>query len=368
MVVAIVAPLAANATSTSTQQTSQQLLTTLEQQIASLKAQIQALNTQLESLKKAQGEVKETTQEVKGTLKLLNQLKPGMSGEEVKKLQEILATDSDVYPEGLISGYYGKLTEKAVRRLQNKFCLDQVGNVGPKTLWKINELLTEGAGSSGKVPPGLLKAPGIQKKLCVTPTSATTTAPVISNIEETNITDTGIKIIWTTNKPANSKIWYGTAPNIETTVNPTQSSSALVTNHEIILTGLTANTIYYYVIASSDSLGGSSAPEGSFTTLATPDTTAPVISNIQETDIASTTAKISWTTNESSNSKIWYGTTTPIVTTGDPTQISTSMVTNHEMVLTGLTASSTYYYVIGSSDSSGNTGKTTEDSFITLAQ
>jgi hypothetical protein len=36
-------------------------------------------------------------------------------------------------------------------------------------------LLKEGAGNSNKVPAGLLKAFGIQKKLCSTTTSATTT-------------------------------------------------------------------------------------------------------------------------------------------------------------------------------------------------
>lgn len=39
---------------------------------------------------------------------------------EVTKLQKILAKDSSVYPEGLITGYYGSLTEKAVQRWQAK--------------------------------------------------------------------------------------------------------------------------------------------------------------------------------------------------------------------------------------------------------
>jgi peptidoglycan hydrolase-like protein with peptidoglycan-binding domain len=304
----IVVPLVASATNTSTQQTSQQLLTTLKAQIASLQTQIADLNTQLESLKKAQGEVKETTQDVKGTLKLLNQLKPGMTSDEVKTLQEIMATDSDVYPEGIISGHYGKLTEKAVKKFQKKLCLDQVGNVGPKTLSKINELLTEGAGSSGKVPPGLLKAPGIQKKLC------TATTP--------NIT------------PCPQVVVCGQNP---TTGEITQfpSSCGVVPN------GLTSVAC---------------------------DFTAPIISNIQESNITASGAKITWTTNESAKSKIWYGSTTPVSITGNPTQSSSAYVSNHEMMLTSLTASSTYYYIVGSSDSSGNTATSTEDSFTTLAQ
>jgi len=168
----LTAPIVTKAvTSTSS---AQDTIATLQAQIESLRAKIIEMNAQAEALKKAQSEVKETVKDVKGTLQILKQLKPGMTSDEVKKLQEILATDSDIYPEGIVSGYYGKLTEKAVKKLQNKFCLDQVGLVGPKTMAKINELLTEGAGNSGKVPAGLLRAPGIQKKFCATttPTSA----------------------------------------------------------------------------------------------------------------------------------------------------------------------------------------------------
>lgn len=304
---AILAPSATYATNTNAQ-TSQQLLTTLQAQIASLQTQIAALNAQLESLKKAQGEVKETAKDVKGTLKLLNQLKPGMTSDEVKTLQEIMATDSSIYPEGIISGYYGKLTEKAVKKFQKKLCLDQVGNVGPKTLWKINELLTEGAGSSGKVPPGLLKAPGIQKKLC-----------------STTMIDT---------KPCPQVVVCGQNPTTGEVIE-FPSSCGVLPN------GWTATSCNY---------------------------TTPVISNIQESDIASTTAKIKWSTNESANSKIWYGTTTPVATTGSPTQSLSAYVTSHEIDLTGLTTNTTYYYVVGSADNSGNTATSTEDSFITLAQ
>ncbi len=174
MVGVLAGPVATKAvTSTSATTSAQELLATLQAQIDTLKAKIAAFTTQLESLKQAKGDVKDATKDVKSTLQLIRNLKSGMSGDDVKTLQELLATDSDVYPEGLITGYYGKLTEKAVKKLQNKFCLDRVGSVGPKTLAKINELLREGAGDSGKIPKGLLTAPGIQKKFCATTTPAT---------------------------------------------------------------------------------------------------------------------------------------------------------------------------------------------------
>jgi murein L,D-transpeptidase YcbB/YkuD len=183
----LAAPFAIKATTSTFATTSaQELLAKLQTQIASLTAQIAALKTQLESLKQAKGEVKDTKKDVKTTLQLIRGLKQGMTGDDIKTLQELLSTDSDVYPQGLITGYYGKLTEQAVRRLQKKLCLNEDGVVNSQTIKRINELLTEGAGSSGDhstnatnsihVPAGLLKAFGIQKKLCSTTTSATTTA------------------------------------------------------------------------------------------------------------------------------------------------------------------------------------------------
>lgn len=133
----------------------EELIQLLLQKIEELKVKIAELKVKIEALKQAKP----------GTLKLVRQLRIGMSGEDVKLLQEVLATDPEIYPEGLVTGYFGPLTRNAVKRLQKIAGFVQVGQVGPKTFSKINELLEEGAGKSGKVPPGLLIAPGIRKKL-----------------------------------------------------------------------------------------------------------------------------------------------------------------------------------------------------------
>ena len=264
-------PVATRAVSSTS--SAQELITSLQQQIEKLKTQITELNAQLESLRQLKGEVKETVKEVKGTLQLIKQLRRGMTGDDVKLLQEFLATDPDIYPEGLISGYFGPMTERAVKKLQKRMCLDQVGNVGPQTLRRINELLEEGAGKSyggegGHVPAGLLRAPGIQQKLCATSTPDTT-APVISDVVATSTTATTTQIKWLTNEKANSKVWYSTStPVVATTTTPVVSSSDYVTSHSINLTGLTATTTYYYLVSSADKSGNATtATEKSFTTL-----------------------------------------------------------------------------------------------------
>lgn len=65
---------------------------------------------------------------------------PGLSGEQVRLLQAVLARDPAVYPEGLITGYYGPLTTEAVKRFQAKYGIEMTGIAGPVTRAKLNEL------------------------------------------------------------------------------------------------------------------------------------------------------------------------------------------------------------------------------------
>jgi len=58
-----------------------------------------------------------------------------------------------------------------------------------------------------------------------------TTPPTISNIQATNITQTGATITWTTNENADSKVDYGTTTNYGST----KSSSSLTTSHSLAL-------------------------------------------------------------------------------------------------------------------------------------
>ena len=106
-------------------------------------AQPEAGKTSIE-LPKASEEEKETIS-ISIFTKLLYY---GMKDEQVRKLQEFLSQDKDIYPEGLITGYYGSLTQKAVQRFQNKYNIVSSGTpqttgyglAGPRTREKLNEL------------------------------------------------------------------------------------------------------------------------------------------------------------------------------------------------------------------------------------
>lgn len=98
------------------------------------------------------------------------------------------------------------------------------------------------------------------------------------------------------------------------------------------------------------------------------DKAAPLISALTAGDIASTSARITWTTDENADSSLSYAieslttATSSIVTTvGDPTS-----VTSHSFILSGLSASTTYYYLVKSKDASGNLATSSENTFKTL--
>lgn len=83
----------------------------------------------------------------------VSSLKKGSSGDAVSRLQKFLAEDPGVYPEAIVNGTYGSLTEAAVKRWQIKFNIvtsgtpdsNGFGAVGPRT---IATMITQCSGST----------------------------------------------------------------------------------------------------------------------------------------------------------------------------------------------------------------------------
>lgn len=138
-----VVPVVASAQTASTTSTSTATTTTAStdaatlQQIQALMAQIQQLQAQIAALIQAQNNLQHQA------LQLIGTLHRGMHGDEVRQLQEILATDKDVFSKDNITGFFGPMTEEAVKRFQHHEGIDNVGIVGPRTLERLNELLKE---------------------------------------------------------------------------------------------------------------------------------------------------------------------------------------------------------------------------------
>ena len=258
------------------------LIQLLQEQIEKLKVQIEALIIQIQNWGESKGDKKETEEEAKELLKILKELKRGMKGGDVQLLQEFLATDPEIYPEGYTTGYFGPLTEKAVKSFQELAGIeDENGAVGPKTLSKINELLEEGAGSSGKVPPGLLIAPGIRKKIGYEPEipegqklppgiqkkldddddedeEEDNEPPIISDISILGTTSLSTTVIWNTDEESDSTVWYDTISPLDNS-SESESSSGMVLYHEVDLFNLITETDYYYKVGSADILGNATS-------------------------------------------------------------------------------------------------------------
>lgn len=248
---------------------------------------IQAL---LKQVKELQVKIAALQAEIQTTIALARDLKEGMSSKDVKALQELLAADREVYPEGIVSGYFGPLTAKAVRRFQMKHGIEAVGMVGPKTRAKLNMLAgdteftckawghliapgylkkvgnaTVDLSKCSKVPPGITKNLG---RATTTTTSTDTRAPRIMDLVHLNIASTTAQIKWRTNKSTSAAVWYSIDSDvIDGTDLEIESRSSLMTSHIVELGGLTADTTYHYLAVSADAAGNTATSSiANFTT------------------------------------------------------------------------------------------------------
>jgi hypothetical protein len=308
-----------------------------------LVGQIQSLNAQIAALQQQRDQT---------VASLVNTIKQGSNGEQVAILQALLAADQSIYPEGIVSGFFGKLTAQAVKRFQKKHGLEQVGNVGPKTLRKLQEFLKEhplafmmasSTGSTGSsqimssttatstvwrrderehrrpcaiIPPGHLLAPGWLKK------HRDEDRPIISECERRNL-----------------------PPGIRRLLDDDDDRD------------------------DNDDDDDDNRRRGRGHGTTTPpvlDTTAPTISATSVSNIASTTATVSWTTNENATGKVYYGTTTPVSLGSALTVSNSALIVSHSFGLIGLATSTTYYYVLESKDAAANTATTSTQSFSTV--
>lgn len=386
--------------------------------ISALLEQIKSLQAKILELQKQQQEVVQQQQEIFAALTV--EMQEGSTGDQVTKLQQLLASDPELYPERVVSGYFGRLTALAVKRFQQKYGISPVGRVGPLTLRKFNEIYGHHASSSsggawdkrdddkkkekdrdddisledlvyrmGKVvlchKPGknnrtiYVAIPSITSHLkhgdafgaCKggsngnngsASTTPDTVAPVITSVAASGVSATGATVNWTTNENTTSQVEYGATNSYGTL---TTVNNALVTAHGVALTGLTANTMYHYRVWSRDVAGNTGVSgDQTFTTSAAPDTTAPVISAVTAGNVATSGATITWTTNEGATSQVEYGITSSY---GALTTLDAALLTSHSVALSGLTDSTTYHYRVISKDAAGNASQSPDMTFITSA-
>lgn len=96
----------------------------------------------------------------------------------------------------------------------------------------------------------------------------------VTNVQASTATTTGFQVSWTTNIAANSAVDYGTSASYGTTP---PVNSAMVTSHQVSLTGLTKGTLYHFRVRSTDA-SNASATSGDMTFATIGDTTPPTVS------------------------------------------------------------------------------------------
>ncbi len=162
-----------------------------------------------------------------------------------------------------------------------------------------------------------------------------------------------VTITWTTDQASDSLVTYGT----DTSYGSSASDAALTRNHSIGLTGLASGTTYHFRVSSTNSHGyASSSADGIFTTV-----TPPVISALVVSAITTSTATVTWTTDQPTDSRVEYGTTSSYGSlVSEPT-----LTTNHVISLTGLSQKTLYHFKAVSANSDGISAASSDKTFWT---
>ena len=175
-----------------------------------------------------------------------------------------------------------------------------------------------------------------------------TIPPQLADIQVRGISDNLAIITWSTNEDADSLVEYGTSTNygLRTTDN------GFVLSHCIVLRGLSPTTTYHFRVGSKDASGNGPtfSADHSFRTTAIADKSPPIVSNVRVAGITDRLAVVSWQTDELADGTAMFG---PTVDYGRLAfHIELRMA--HQLVLTGLSPSTTYHFRVGSTDASGN--------------
>jgi hypothetical protein len=244
-------------------------------------------------------------------------------------------------------------------------------NLTPGTTYQLKVSSTNGSGLQTTEDPGT----GTVLPTITTRTAADVLPPLLTRrpVSEYKANNKVI-VTWGTDEKATSVVYYKPDTDAIFTKIVGQSGQAVITNHKVTLSNLDPATNYDFVIESQDAAGNtirfpstavvfkvgpglfkitgiSQLGIGSFTTNQAPDTQAPVIlSGPVVTSTNTNQVTLNWATDELSTSTVNFGTggnTDQKVEEG-------SLVTNHSVTITGLSASTVYSYAVSSTDPNNN--------------
>lgn len=172
-------------------------------------------------------------------------LRYGSTGTNVVALQQLLASDRDMYPSGSTDGKFGTNTKNAVIQFQIAYGLNADGAFGRNSMDVANSVMDAGRGVD-------------------------VSGPIMNNLS-VNTSGRNSYISFNTNEPVKAVVFYDTnsinwnnwddsvmslnTPNIS---GMSVSDNTFGTTKQLSLTNLLANTTYNYVVVVTDQSGNMS--------------------------------------------------------------------------------------------------------------
>jgi len=175
-----------------------------------------------------------------------------------------------------------------------------------------------------------------------------TTPPIIQSVSVSSITEASAVTTWVTDEPSTSQVMVC---HPDGTCTWTQPDETPVTNHSVTLSNLEPDTTYHLTLISKDESGNEATSDRELTTLGQADTTPPLISEVNISNITETSATITWETDEDATSQVEYGITDAY---GSSTSWDEELTTGHSITLSELEPDTTYHFRLKSIDASGN--------------
>ena len=247
------------------------------------------------------------------------------------------------------TGSYGLAVSDGRMFLSHEFVLD---SLAASTVYHFRVELTDPSGNGPTFGENLTFR---------TASSPDTTPPTISNIHVTAVTGTSAIIQWETDEISDSNVVYGTTQQYGLSF----LDITYTLRHGVALEGLTPDATYHFQVQSADPSGNTARSSdivfktAKKSTIA--DTKPPILSAIRVAGVTDTKAIVLWSTDELSDSRIDYGTTTNY----NLWLTDTWLVTIHSVELDNLQPATTYHMRISSTDRFGNGPATSGDIVFT---
>ena len=177
-----------------------------------------------------------------------------------------------------------------------------------------------------------------------------TTPVTISGVDDINESTSGATITLDTDRLATIQIRYSLNPGEIDSDSSQGSLTPKTTGHAINLVGLVPGETYYYrpVATAIDDDGETNGPSGQFDTLEDTDT-PPTITSTPQHEAESTSATVTWATNEATSGIVEFGKSSSFGSVAGSLIVSG---TTHNVELTGLDPDTTYHYRVRSRNAS----------------